>query len=299
MKSEYYQDKKTKKPKYSAAGLYATEKFDGQRAKWDPCTKHLISRYGNIIPIPQWYLDFFKDIEIPLDGEIFFGYGAWEMTGICRATSAQSKRDNQHLWRKANYLVFDIPDTEAGTYLERVEQLEQCQAIGTWGSEDTNIWLIPRKLITDREMLDTWYQQILDRGGEGVMLNYPSAPYRNGRTDNILKYKPIMNDECVIVGYKPGKGRNTGRLGAFIVHPIKDGSIHPKREFSVSGMNNAVRANYERTHPIGTILNYSCAEYTKSGKPRHPVYLSICRKPVTKSDELIVLGRAAPPAGSP
>ena len=148
-------------------------------------------------------------------------------------------------------------------------------------------------------MLDTWYQQILDRGGEGIILNYPSAPYCDGRSDNILKYKPIMNDECVIVGYKPGRGRNAGRLGSFIVHPVKDGNSYPKREFSVSGMNNTVRDNYMKTHPIGTMLNYSCVEYTKSGKPRHPVYLGICRKPVTKQAELKALGARCTVHGAP
>jgi DNA ligase-1 len=285
MKAGNYLDIKTKKPQYSPVGYYMTEKFDGSRAQWDPRSGQLVSRYGNVVIAPQWFLDFFKDIKIPLDGEIFFGYGNWGMTGICRAKSIQAQRDNEPLWNKANYLVFDLPDTERGTYMERIAQLEKCPEIGVWGDKFIPIWLIPRKLVTDRTMLETYYKKIIDRGGEGIIMNNPEAFYCDGRTDNILKYKPILDNECVIVDYKPGNGRNAGRLGAFIVHPIEDGVPDPKREFSISGMSDLVRSSYKSTHPIGAVLRYCCTEYTKNGKPRFPRYLGICKKPVTKEQE--------------
>lgn len=285
MKAENYLDKKTKRPKYSATGMYMTEKFDGMRAQWDPVTQILASRYGNQILAPQWFLDFFKEIQIPLDGELFFGYGNWGMTGVCRAKTQQALHDNEPVWRRAKYLVFDVPDPDSGTYLERMSVLEHSHGVSAWGSDDTPIWLIPRQLVTSTAVMETYYKAVLDRGGEGIMLNNPVSFYVSGRTDNILKYKPIMDDECVIVGYKPGKGRNTGRLGSFVVHPIEDGNPIPGREFSISGMTDLVRSSYKRTHPIGTILRYSCMEYTKTGKPRHPVYLGICRKPVTVEQE--------------
>lgn len=289
MKANNYLDKATKKPLYSPTGYYVTEKFDGQRAQWDPVTRTLVSRYGNDISAPQWFLDFFKDIQIPLDGELFFGYGKWNITGICRAKTEQAMRENESLWRKAKYLVFDLPSGDAGTYLERMNRLEHCSYIGVWGTTQTPIWLIRRKIVTDRRMLDDYYQSILDRGGEGVMLNNPAAFYTDGRTDNLLKYKPVIDDECIIVGYKPGEGRNAGRLGSFIVHPIEDGEPIPGKEFNVgSGLTDLVRAGYKQSHPVGTIIRYSCTEYTKTGKPRFPRYLGICRKPVTKAAEIKV-----------
>lgn len=296
MKAENYLDKKTSRPKYSPSGYYVTEKFDGMRAQWDPVNKCLVSRYGNVIPAPEWFLDFFSDIQKPLDGELFFGYNSWGMTGICRARSQQSHRDNEHLWKKALYLVFDTPDTDAGTYLERMSALEKCPGVGAWGDKSTAVWLIPRQKITDRVALDKYYQAVLDRGGEGVMLNNPESFYVNGRTDRILKYKPIMDDECIVVGYKPGNGRNKGRLGAFIVHPIEDGVPDPRREFSISGMTDLVRNSYKKSHPIGTILRYCCMEYTKSGKPRHPVYKGISKKPVMAKHEHDVLMDISPKA---
>jgi len=285
MKGGFYLNPKTQQPQYSVSGYYVSEKFDGMRAQWDPLAGSLVSRLGNTVCAPKWFLDTFRDVKIPLDGELFFGYGNWNVTGVCRAKTQQAMRDNEPVWHKARYLVFDLPDTDRGTYLERYALLERCPSIGKWGSTETPIWLIPHKKVTGSQMLEEFYQSILDRGGEGVMLNNPETFYVNGRTDHLLKYKPVMDDECIIVGYKPGNGRNTGRLGAFIVHPIEDSIPDPCREFSISGMTDLVRTSYKKSHPIGTIIRYCCTEYTKNGKPRHPRYLGVCSKPVTLEAE--------------
>lgn len=285
MKAENYVDIKTGKPRYCPVGYVMTEKFDGARVQWLPSAERLISRYGNDITAPLWFIDYFKGIQHPLDGELFFGYGNWGMTGICRAKSS----NNEELWRKARYLVFDLPDPDAGTYQERIGILEKCQGVGVWGSSTTPIWLVPRQLVSNTNMLDTFYQEVLQRGGEGIMLNNPCAFYRDGRTDAILKYKPVLDSECIIVGYKQGNGKYTGKLGSFIVHPIEDGCPDPTRQFSMSGMTDLIRSSYMTTHPIGTVLRYCCTEFTRTGKPRHPRYIGICRKPVTREQEISIL----------
>lgn len=284
MKAGSYLNKKTGKPQYSPIGMYITEKYDGQRAQWDPVTKQLYSRYGNTVAAPQWYLDFFEEIKIPLDGELFFGYGGWGLTGITRSKTAQARIANNELWKKADYMVFDIPDTTIGVYSERMSVLDKHPNIGAREPGSSPIHLVKRQLVTNKKMLEDIYQDILKRGGEGVILNNPSAFYHDGRTDAILKYKPVMEDECIIVGYKPGNGRNMGRLGAFNVHPIEEGVPNSKKAFSISGMTDVVRINYKKTHPIGTIIHYSCNDYTITGKPRFPVYLGKCTKQVMSQE---------------
>lgn len=277
MKAESYLDRKTGKPKYNPIGYFVSEKFDGQRAQWDPETQQLYSRYGNTIGAPDWFLEHLRPITKPLDGEIWFGYGGWGFTGIARAKSKQAQRENEKMWEKAKYMVFDIPDPNAGTYRERIAQLKNLPG--------HPIELVQRKLVTDKGMLKTFYEDILSRGGEGVMLNNPESYYQDGRTDNIIKYKPVMDDECVVVGYKPGTGRNAGRLGAFIVRPIEDGRPIKAKEFRISGMSDVIRTNYKRTHPLATVLRYSCRDYTTTGKPRHPVYLGKCDKQRMSEEE--------------
>ena len=276
MKATNYLDIKTGKPQYSPIGWYVSEKFDGQRAHWCPETRTLQSRYGNTILAPDWFLNCFKTIKIPLDGELFMGYGQWHLTGIFRGKKAANLRDD--LWKKARFMVFDIPDPSLGTYLDRMKIMERVLSNCT-----DVIKIVQRKEITSKSELESYYNEILSRGGEGVMLNNPSAFYHEGRTDAILKLKPVMDDECVIVGYKEGNGRNAGRLGSFIVHPIEDGVPNPSKEFSMSGVSDMIRASYKKTHPIGTVLSYACNDFTKTGKPRHPRYLGKCNKEVLRS----------------
>jgi DNA ligase 1 len=279
MKAASYIDKKTGKPLFSVSGLYMSEKYDGQRAQWDPKTKRLLSRYNNVIQAPEWFLDKFKDVGMPLDGELFFGYGKWDLTGIFRAKSSSAHLENADLWKKVKYMVFDIPDTEAGTYLERRKVLKSKPWI-----HQAPFMLVESRLVESKASMEVYYNDILKRGGEGLMFNNPVSFYRDGRTDCILKYKPVMDDECIIVGYKPGKGRNTGKLGSFIVHPIEDGCPIKKGEFSISGVSDMVRSNYQKTHPLGTVLRYCCYDYTKCGKPRHPSYLGKCKRTVIRED---------------
>ena len=269
MKGNNYFCKKTNKPLFHPVGWYASEKFDGQRAQWCPVRKVLISRYGNIIEAPDFFVKPLLKCTIPLDGELFMGYGNWHLTGIFRSKTKNYRED---LWKKAKYIVFDIPDSNIGTYLERMKLLQ-----AFFKEVKDHVIMVKSKEINSKSELDSYYNDILRRGGEGVMLNNPSAFYHDRRTDAILKLKPVMDDECVIVGYKGGNGRNAGKLGSFRVHPIEDGIPNPKKEFGISGVSDLIRSNYKKSHPIGTILSYSCSDYTKSGKPRHPRYLGKCR----------------------
>ena len=277
MKAMPYLDRKTQQPLYSPVGYYASEKLDGQRAQWRPERQQLISRTGNTIYAPDYFLQPLRNIQCPLDGELFMGYGNWGLTGIFR-----SKDRNNPLWKKVQYVVFDIPDPDSGVYIDRMRKLEVLFAgfadSGSLAKDPAPVSLIPRRLIESKAELDSYYEEILRRGGEGVMLNNPSASYRDGRTDVILKYKPTVDDECVVMGYKPGNGKYTGKLGSFIVWPIEDGCPIASRQFSISGMKDIIRSNYLTTHPVGTVLRYCCSEMTKTGKPRHPVYLGKCTK---------------------
>lgn len=275
MKAESYINRKTGQPLYNVIGWYCSEKFDGQRAQWDPKRQVLLSRYGNVIPAPPAFVEPLKSVQHQLDGELFMGYGNWDLTGIFRNRQKDSQDRNRELWKRVTYIVFDIADPDSD-YNQRYRVLERLAT-----QFPVHIILVERTLIQSKAALETIYQGILQRGGEGVMLTNPHSFYRDGRTDNLLKYKPVMEEQCIIVGYKEGNGKYAGRLGSFIVHPIEDGEIMPYKEFSIAGITDAVRSSYKRTHPIGTVLNYRCSDVTKSGKPRFPVYIGICRKVVT------------------
>jgi len=92
-------------------------------------------------------------------------------------------------------------------------------------------------------------------GHEGLVL-------RQGK--NWLKVKPFETYDVRITGFKMGKGRNTGRLGAFLTDMGNVGG----------GLTDVQREEFLEV-PIGTYIEVKCWELTKAGKFRHPRFKRI------------------------
>ncbi|MGL6055431.1 MAG: DNA ligase, partial [Vibrio metschnikovii] len=84
--------------------------------------------------------------------------------------------------------------------------------------------------------------------------------YQAGRSDDLLKLKKHQDAEAHVIGYRPGKGKYTGMVGALIVRT--DDGI----EFAIgSGLTDQLR----QTPPkIGCLITYQYNGYTDSGIPR-------------------------------
>tara|TARA_B100001094_G_C17434228_1_gene440529 strand:- start:23 stop:514 length:492 start_codon:yes stop_codon:yes gene_type:complete len=115
------------------------------------------------------------------------------------------------------------------------------------------------------------FDSLVKKGAEGVMLRAPASPYEPKRSSYLLKVKQSFDAECRITGYKPGTGKYAGMLGAFHCELVKDKSI----KFDISGMNDKIRKNYKKTHPVGTIVTFTYMGLSSKGVPRHPVYFRI------------------------
>jgi len=51
------------------------------------------------------------------------------------------------------------------------------------------IEVAPREICKDGTHLEKFYQDIMDRGGEGIILRDPKAAYQPGRSPGFLKHK--------------------------------------------------------------------------------------------------------------
>ena len=103
------------------------------------------------------------------------------------------------------------------------------------------------------------------------MLGEAGSLYEQKRSNTLLKIKPVYDDECIIVGYNPGTGKYEGKLGSFKCILVKNKKVH----FKLSGMTDEIRENYEKTHPVGTVVTFQYNEMTKTGAPRFGRYLRI------------------------
>ena len=248
-------------------GWWMSEKFDGYRALWDG--QNFVSRGGNIFEAPDYFKKWMPT-NIVLDGELFLGRRCFEKCGIFRRKVPDDKE-----WKKlnVNYNIFDAP-AHKGLFEARMDFIKTtiktlCAKKGQLGKCPLN--LVKQTKIKSEADLNKYFKKLTTKGAEGVMIRAPKSPYESKRSSYLLKVKQQFDAECKIVGYNEGSGKYKGKLGAFKCQLVKNKSI----EFNISGMDDSIRTNYKKTHPIGTIVTFTYMELSSKGVPRHPNYLRI------------------------
>ncbi len=229
-----------------------SEKYDGVRAIWDGRT--LRHRSGRLVSAPASFLSTLP--AVPLDGELWLGRGRFD------AVSAIVRRVEPHEdeWSRLRYMVFEMPGA-GGTFAERVDLLSAAVA----RSRSSQLECAPQRRIADRAALDRALAEVVAGGGEGLVLHLASAAFVGGRSDVLMKLKPQLDAEAVVVGYRPGEGRNRSLVGALEVES-EDG-----RRFLVgSGLTDALR---QKPPEIGSTITYRHRDLTSSGLPRFATYV--------------------------
>ncbi len=231
-----------------------SEKLDGVRGRWDG--QALWTRGGERIHAPAWFTRGWPTT--PLDGELWIGHGRFdEASALVRTDDPDDPR-----WQAMHFMVFDLPG-EGAVFASRVSHLQAL--IGAAGNPQLR--MIAQRRVTSAAALDAWLQQVVDAGGEGLMLHRRDAHYVAGRSDALLKYKPFDDAEARVVGYAPGQGKYAGLLGALLVETA-DG-----RRFRLgSGLSDAERTT---PPPVGTWVTYRYNGLTSKGLPRFARFLRV------------------------
>ena len=188
----------------SPQGFGVSEKFDGVRAVWDG--RVLRFRSGRAIAAPAWFLSALP--LVALDGELWIGRGAFDrLSGVVRQTGPDDEA-----WRAVKYLVFDAPG-HAAPFAQRVAFVQSTLA------QAKQPWLMPvaQREVNDARSLQALLQEMVRQGGEGLMLHRADALWQPGRTDALFKFKLEQDEEALVVGHQPGKGRLLGMTGALLV----------------------------------------------------------------------------------
>ena len=278
-------------------GWLFSEKYDGYRAIWFAELKKFFSRSGKEFHSVEWFLKAMPP-KVKLDGELWVGRENFEAMGVVR-----KKEPEPEEWCDVKYIVYDLPD-HPGTFKERIKELKKVvtQSRKRWniirkdypepfcGLECPLVFAEQTVIKSEKHMMEM-YNNIIENGGEGGMIKCPNSSYENGRSNYMLKIKPVFDEEGCIVDYSPGKGKNTGRLGGFVCRPLKNMDTYhvmdknEDNEYTVSGMDDEVRENYKLTHPIGTIITIEHSGKTNKGKPRFARYVRI-RDDVVLKDEV-------------
>jgi DNA polymerase beta len=269
--------------KVDPTGFYMSEKYDGYRAAYDHENKTFFSRQNKPFYAPEWFLKAMPPRLV--DGELWAGRDRFQDMGVVR-----KKISIDEEWVNITFQVYDIPDYP-GTFSERLTELRRIVTL----TQDK--WLLQRneypypyntlpcpvvvakqQIVQNEAHMDAVYKDIIQAGGEGIMLKDPQSPYEGKRSTYLLKYKPNFDAEAIIIDHKPGLGKYTGLLGGFICKQLINHDTYMSidecadHQFSISGMDDNVRKTYKETHPVGTIISYEHSGKTDKGKPRFPRY---------------------------
>jgi DNA ligase 1 len=231
-----------------------SEKYDGVRAIWDGTT--LRFRSGREVPAPAWFIA--KLPPTPLDGELWLARRKFdELSGIVR-THVPVDAD----WQRITYLIFETPDG-AGSFEQRYATLRDVVARANW----PQLKAVEQTRVAHRAELKRRFDAIVKAGAEGLMLHLADAPYVTGRSDVLLKLKPLLDTEATVIRQLPGKGKYVGKMGALELK-TKDGLVFRLG----TGFSDAVREN---PPPIGSLVTYTYREITPTGKPRFASFLRV------------------------
>jgi len=241
-------------PDIDPADYLVSEKLDGVRAWWDGT--RLRFRSGLPVLAPHWFTSSLP--AAPLDGELWLGRGRFEdLAGIVRRSAAVDAA-----WRQVKYMAFDLR-VGTGPFEQRVAALSRLVADAAF----PQFQAMPQRRVADRGELRRWFDEVVREGGEGLMLHRADAAWRPGRSDALLKLKPLADAEAVVVGHVPGRGRHEGRLGALQVRTAEG------IEFLLgTGLTDAQRA---RPPGVGATIVYSYRGRTASGVPRFASFLRV------------------------
>ncbi|PUE09603.1 DNA ligase [Limnohabitans sp. T6-5] len=239
-------------------GYLVSEKFDGVRAVWDG--QVLRFRSGRLIAAPSWFLAALPPL--PLDGELWMGRGQFD-----RVSGAVRKAvPDEDEWRRIQYWVFDAPGWNE-PFARRVGLMAQAL-------DAAHVpWLKPvaQTTVPDATTLAMRLREVVQQGGEGLVLHRADALWRAGRSEGpraaLFKFKPEPDEEGQVLGYQPGKGRLHGQTGALLVQ------MPSGQRFALgAGLSDALR---REPPPVGAWVTYRYRDRTPTGLPRFASFVRV------------------------
>lgn len=236
------------------AGWVMSEKFDGLRAIWDG--KKLKSRQGKEICAPKDFINAMPPFSI--DGELWIERGAFEQT-----FSIISRCDGQ--WSKIKYLIFDAPDFN-GDLFARLAPVKEFLK----NHPNTQIQIIEQIPIKSKKDAFDFLDKIVAKGGEGVVVRDPNAPYKNGRQSSIMKLKKMNDAECKVLKIT-ARSDDKSAIGSVLCQDEKS-KITFKIGSGFSGIKSCEISNEPCLAP-NDIITYKYQNLTKNAKPRFAVFV--------------------------
>lgn len=123
-------------------------------------------------------------------------------------------------------LIFNVFDLEDGETLKKGKgvipfEIRRQTLEGIFEKSPTHSVTIAESFVAkEKEDIYTFYKNIVNKGGEGVILKNPDHVYECKRSKNWIKLKEVNECDLVIKGWYPGEGKREGFIGGFICEDL-------------------------------------------------------------------------------
>jgi len=118
-------------------------------------------------------------------------------------------------------LIYNVFDLEDGETLKNGKgvipfDVRRSTLEGVFMTYNTSsLTLADSFLTSEKEDIYAYYNKIVARGGEGVILKNPNHVYECKRSKNWIKLKEVNDCDLIITGWYPGEGKREGLIGGF------------------------------------------------------------------------------------
>ena len=193
---------------FKKENVYLQSKLDGLRMVYH--NNILYSRELKIYPGKEYIKtelnsiilpDKYKKEELYLDGELYkHGISLQEINSLGRKDSPDTSLE---------YHIYDcfIPSKPNLSYDERLELLNEIAEKNNF----KNVKIINTHKVNSFEEIEIYYKEYLSNNYEGVIIRLGNSKYAiNKRSYHLLKYKPVLTEEFIVIDVEDGKGKNKG-----------------------------------------------------------------------------------------
>jgi DNA ligase D-like protein (predicted ligase)/DNA ligase D-like protein (predicted 3'-phosphoesterase) len=159
-----------------------------------------------------------KDLarNVVVDGEIVVVKdGRPDFQAVIERSKATRMSDIEYMAQRspASYIVFDILEKDRKTLVD-LPLMERKRILQETLKEGRRVVI---SIFLEGEG-ETYYEEALKRGMEGIMAKKKISRYEPGvRSANWLKVKKLSTCDCTIFGYTAGEGKRKGMFGALIL----------------------------------------------------------------------------------
>jgi ATP-dependent DNA ligase len=162
-----------------------------------------------------------ESVEVPEEGIFFDGEltdlnrksVSGKVTQMLKGSPADSIGDDML------YNIFDVeevPTLDRGIGKSPFSQRRALLELMFLGKQTTSLVLANSITTNDHSLIHKTYKDLVDIGGEGVIVKSPDHLYECKRSKSWIKIKEVNDCDLIIKGWYPGEGKREGFIGGLI-----------------------------------------------------------------------------------